>query len=119
MPPTLALVLWFVLLVAILCFDPAKARGTSLALWVPVSWLFFVGSRMPSQWLGGQVGTLAESFEEADPLYRTVFLVLMVVAIGILILRSFRWENFIARNLFLVAFLFFALMSASWSDFPL
>jgi len=74
---------------------------------------------MPSQWLGGQVGTLAESFEEADPLNRTVFLVLMVVAIGILILRSFRWENFIARNLFLVAFLFFALMSASWSDFPL
>ena len=32
MPPTLALLLWLVLLLALLRFDPAKDPGTSLAL---------------------------------------------------------------------------------------
>lgn len=56
MPPSLALFLWFILLVALLRFDPAKDSGTSLALWVPVTWMFILGTRLPSQWLGGQVG---------------------------------------------------------------
>ena len=53
MPPFLALFLWFILLLALLCWDPARDRKTSPALWVPVIWLFIVGSQLPSQWLGG------------------------------------------------------------------
>jgi exopolysaccharide production protein ExoQ len=81
--------------------------------------MFFVGTRMPSQWFGGQMGSLAEAYEEANPLNRSVFLGLMLVAIIILISRSFRWDRFFARNLFLMAFLSFALVSVFWSDFPL
>ncbi|HEY6945940.1 MAG TPA: O-antigen ligase family protein [Candidatus Acidoferrum sp.] len=74
---------------------------------------------MPSQWLAVHIGTAAEAFEDADPLNRNVFLVLTLVAIGILMVRSFNWGGFVARNVFLMAFLLFALMSVSWSDFPL
>ncbi len=119
MPPSLALLVWLVLLLGLLCFDPAKARGTSLALWVPLTWMFFVGSRLPSQWLGDPVGTSAEAYQEANPLNRSVFLVLIVAAICILISRSFRWDDFFTRNWCLMAFLFFALASVFWSDFPL
>jgi O-antigen ligase len=119
MPPTLALLLWFVLLLGLLWFDPAKDSRTSLALWVPLTWMFIVGSRLPSQWLGSHLGAAAQAFEEGNPLDRTIFSILIVLAIGILISRSFKWDDFFARNLFLMAFLSFALVSVFWSDFPL
>ena len=118
MPPLLALFLWFVLLLGLLCFDPAKDSRVSAALWVPVIWMFISGSRLPSQWLGVQVGSQAQAIEEGNPIDRTIFFGLMLVALGILISRSFKWDTFFARNLALMAFLLFALLSVVWSDFP-
>jgi len=117
MPPTLALFLWLVLLLGLLLLDPAKDSETSIALWVPVIWMFITASRLPSQWLGGHVGTAAQAFEEGNPLDRTVFSVLILLAIGILISRSFKWSEFFARNLVLTVFVFFSLLSVVWSDF--
>jgi exopolysaccharide production protein ExoQ len=118
MPPLLALFLWFVLLMGLLCFDPAKEAGVSAALWVPVIWMFIIGSRLPSQWLGSHVGIAAQALEEGNPFDRTISLLLILLAIGILLSRSFNWLGFFARNLALIAFLFFAIASVVWSDFP-
>ena len=118
MPPIVALLLWFILLLALLRFDPAKASGTSFALWVPLIWMFIVGSRLPSQWLGTRIGVAAEVMEEGNPLDRTVFLVLILMAVAVLLARSFNWGGFLARNLALFLFLAFALVSVLWSDFP-
>jgi exopolysaccharide production protein ExoQ len=118
MPPSLALFLWLVLLLLLLRFDPAKDSGTSLALWVPVTWVFIVGSRLPSQWLGGYTWSVAQAMEEGNPLDRTIFFVLILLAIGILMSRSFNWGGFFGRNFVLMAFLSFALVSVYWSDFP-
>jgi hypothetical protein len=119
MPPSLALFLWFICLLALLRYDPAREPETSLALWIPLIWLFITGSRLPSQWLGSQVGLAALAFEEGNPLDRTIFFLLILMAIGILISRAFNWGAFFARNLILMAFVFFALLSVLWSDFPL
>jgi len=119
MPPLLALASWFVLLLALLRFDPAKEKGISPALWVPIIWLFITGSRLPSQWLAGQLATQAGGFEEGNPLDRITFSILIVAALIILASRSFRWDAFLTRNFFLVAFILFALVSVVWSDFPL
>ena len=118
MTPTLALFLWLILLLGLLCFDPAKDSGTSLALWVPLIWVFIVGSRLPSQWLGVQAGTAAQAFEEGNPLDRTIFFILILLAVGILMSRSFQWGDFFARNFALMMLLSFALVSVLWSDFP-
>ena len=118
MAPSLALLLWFVFLVALLYFDPAKVPGTSPALWVPVIWMFLIGTRLPSQWLGGQVGQAAQALEEGNPLDRTISSGLILLTIVILISRSFKWGEFLMRNKALVVFLSFALLSACWSDFP-
>jgi exopolysaccharide production protein ExoQ len=118
MPPTLALLLWLVLLVALLCFDPAKEPGTSPALWITLIWMFIVGSRLPSQWLGIQLGWGAQVLEEGNPVDRAIFFGLIVLAIGVLVLRWFNWGNFFAKNMALIALLSFALVSVAWSDFP-
>lgn len=117
MPPTLALILWLVLLLGLLIFDPARERAVSVSLWVPVTWLFIVGSRLPSQWLGGKVGVVAQAMEEGNPLDRSISFGLIVVSLIILLWRSFKWGDFFARNLALVLFLAYAMFSIVWSDF--
>ena len=117
MDPTLALFLWAISLIALLRFDPAKEQGISLALWVPVIWIFIVGSRLPSQWLGGDLGRVAESMEEGNALDRTVYSLLILLAFGVLVSRAFEWRKFVSENVALVAFLLFALLSILWSDF--
>lgn len=119
MPPYLALFLWLVLLIWLLVWDPAKDARTSGAVWVPLIWMFIVGSRLPAQWLGGSVGTAAGALEEGNPIDRTVFFVLIVLALGILVSRSFDWSGFAFHNVALVAYILFALVSVLWSDSPL
>lgn len=118
MPPSLALFLWLVLVLAFLYYDPARDTKMSLALWVPLIWMFIVGSRLPSQWLGAQMETAAQALEEGNAVDRTILTILILLALGILTARSFNWAGFFRRNLFLMAFLLFALASVFWSDFP-
>lgn len=117
MPSSLALTIWFILLVLLFRFDPAKNGKESWALWVPVIWIFFVASRLPSQWLGMQISSAVSAAEEGNSLDRIVWLALILLAVGILLSRSFRWSEFVAHNVGLVAYLSFALLSILWSDF--
>jgi len=120
MPPTLALILWAILLLALLYFDPAKRANSSFALWVPIIWMFIAGSRLPSRWFGFQENaSAAMELEEGNPLDRAIFILLILFAISILLARSFNWSRFFARNIFLMVFLIFCLISVCWSDFPL
>jgi exopolysaccharide production protein ExoQ len=118
MPPSLALLLWFIFLAALLRFDPAKDSKTSVALWVPVIWMSIAGSRLPSQWLGGGMGQTSDALEQGNSLDRTSYSVLIILAIGVLMSRSFKWGEFFRRNFALTAFLSFALFSIFWADYP-
>lgn len=122
MPPSLALLLWFVLLVWLFWFDSAHEPKVSAAVWIPLSWMFFMGSRQPAQWLYGNIATgeasVAEALMEGNPLNRTAELVLFFLAVAILVSRSFHWGDLFVRNRVLMAYLLFALVSVLWSDFP-
>src|SRR2546429_1632302 len=119
MPPQLALILWIILLLALFRFDPAKVSGTSSALWVPLTWLFIIGSRLPEQWLGGEgVRPAAQALEEGNALDRGILFGLILLAIIFLSLRRFSWLSFFSRNSALMALLLLALVSVAWSDFP-
>jgi len=120
MPPYLALFLWLIFVLGLLRFDPAREHSPSMALWVPLIWMFIVGSRLPSQWLGVDMDVSAsQAFEEGNALDRTILAFLILIAFGILVSRIFNWGGFFARNFALLIFLLFALMSFMWSDFPL
>jgi exopolysaccharide production protein ExoQ len=118
MPPSLALFLWFALLLALLWFDPAREPKGSAALWLPVIWMSILGSRLPSQWLGGQGGVSAEAFSEGSPFDRIVYFAIIFLAIGVLAQRPFHWGKFVGRNSTLFALLLLELLSATWSEFP-
>ena len=122
MPPSLALLLWFALLVGLFWFDPAKERKVSAALWVPLIFMFFMASRQPTQWISGQVEASAEAaanaLEQGDPVNRTISLLLLFLGIAILVSRAFRWGNFFRQNWALTTYILFALVSVLWSDFP-
>lgn len=115
MPPMLALAIWIVLLLALLVFDPAKEPNVSGVIWIPVIWMAIAGSRLPSVWLGGSTGG---SLEEGNSVDRSIYSVLIVVAILVLMTRGFNWPGFVAKNLPLVLFLTYAMISFLWSDFP-
>jgi exopolysaccharide production protein ExoQ len=119
MSPLIALIVWLVCLVLLLYLDPAQSPDVSSALWVPVIWMSIVGSRLPSQWLGGQMGQVAAALQEGNPIDRAVYFGLILVAFVILAKRSFRWSEFFASNVALILFLSYALISVTWSDFPL
>jgi exopolysaccharide production protein ExoQ len=119
MSSSLALFAWLVLLLALLRLDPARYAKTSAAMWVPVAWIFIAGSRLPSQWLSGAVGGQSiQALEEGNPLDRAVYVVLILLAIGILASRAFKWSSFFANNQALSAFVFFGFVSVFWSDYP-
>ena len=119
MNPSLALGLWFILLVALFWFDPAKEPHTSAVLWVPLTWFFFLASRPPAMWLGFSSDDAAQALQDGNPIDRAILSLLMLACIVILLRRSFQWREFFAHNTALTLFLFFALISCMWSDFPL
>jgi exopolysaccharide production protein ExoQ len=118
MPTALALLVWFILLILLFRYDPARGRASSPALWLPLIWMFFAGSRLPAQWLGLTPTTAATAFEEGSALDRAFFLLLIVGALWILARRHLNWSDVFARNSALMLFLLFALASVIWSDFP-
>ena len=118
MPPPLAFLFWFIILILLLRYDPAKDPATSTALWVPFAWMFIMGSRQPSQWLGLTPILAETAFEEGSELDRIIYLLLIILALGILVTRHLNWRQVFARNSVLVFFLLFALASVTWSDFP-
>ena len=118
MPPSVALFIYLIFFIALLRLDPSNESKISPALWVPVISLFILGSRGPSQWLGGQVGLDAQALEEGNPLDRIISFGLILLAVGILMSRSFKWGDFFTRNLALTAFISYCLVSVCWSDFP-
>ena len=117
MSPLLAFFLWLILLLGLVGYDPAKKAGTSAVLWIPVVWIFIIGSRLPSQWFGGPVGQSAQILEEGNSLDRNIFFLLILLSLVILLSRSFNWGNYFANNIALVVFLSFGLFSVLWSDF--
>ena len=119
MPPYLALFIWLFLLLLLLFFDPAKEPKRSVTLWIPLTWMFIMATRLPSQWFYGMHEPSASAvIEGGDSVDRTISLALILLLIGILTARSFNWSGFFSRNRALMMFLGFALLSVLWSDYP-
>lgn len=117
MPPALALLASCAFLIILFRHDPANTRAHSPALWLPLTWMFFTGSRLPAQWLGLMPGNAAMAFEEGSALDRTLFLVFTLVGLAVLARRRLKPSDVFARNVALIVFLVFALASAVWSDY--
>src|SRR5688572_4627195 len=107
--PTLGLLVWTALLLLLMRHDGTRGPAASPALWLPVIWMFIIGSRLPAQWLGHTSMSKATAMEEGSPLDRTVLLLLIALAVGTLATRHLRWSKLFSENTALAAFLLYAL----------
>ena len=117
--PQLALLIWFVLLVLLFRYDPARDPEQSSALWIPLIWLIIMSSRRPAQWLGQSGVSADEAYQDGNLLDRMVLLTLILLALRVLSTRRVVWGDLVGQNLALASFLLFALVSVSWSEEPL
>jgi O-antigen ligase len=104
--------------------DRDPLAKTSKALWVPVVWLFLSGSRPVSVWLadlglGGaplQIDS-PEAYLDGSPQDRLVYIILLAAGLAILIFGKRNIGDLLRRNILLVVFFGYCLLSVLWSDF--
>ena len=109
MPPRLAAILCFIGIFGLFYLDRSKDERdrTSWALWLPIVWLTFAGSRMLSQWLALSSGisfSTPDAYLEGSPVDRLIFTAMVAVSLLILVARRQRTAAVLRQNLPLIAF---------------
>jgi len=102
--------------------DRHRGSQVSKALWIPAAWLFVIGSRGVSSWLGVQPRfkgvIVAKSYENGSPIDMWAFTFLLVAALVVLIARSGRVGPLLRKNGLILLYFSFCAASIVWSDFP-
>jgi exopolysaccharide production protein ExoQ len=97
-------------------FNRDKSVRTSKALWLPVIWIWLVGSRAVSQWFGmgprGLEGTL-----EGNPVDAAVFAALMVIGVIVLFGRRKKVGAYLAVLTPIVVYSLYCLISVTWAPY--
>ncbi len=119
LPPIVATVVFIVGIAGLFWLDRDPEARLSKAVWIPAAWLFVVGSRPVSSWIG-MSPTLdsTEAYLEGSPIDRAVFTVLLAAALAVVISRMNRVAPLLARNKTVLLFFLFCGVSIMWSDFP-
>ena len=105
--------------IAVLFFlDRDNSVRTSKALWLPVVYLWVIGSRPVSTWLGIGPSAGVDAQLDGSPVDRIFFAALLIAAICVLLHRGRRIFTFLNANLPILIYFLFCLLSILWSDFP-
>jgi exopolysaccharide production protein ExoQ len=118
MSPSLAALVYAFGIAGLFYLDRDKTLRTSGGLWIPVMWLWVVGSRGPSIWLGVAPPAGADVQLDGTPLDRAIFAALLVAGIIVLALRGSRIGSLLTANCLVLVYFSYCLMSVVWSDFP-
>jgi O-antigen ligase len=99
--------------------DRDKTTANSRALWLPVIWLWIIGSRPVSVWLGVSPSSQDLSQQlDGSPTDRLVFQVLLAAGIIVLLRRSSRTKTLLRANGPILIFFIYCLVSVLWSPYP-
>jgi exopolysaccharide production protein ExoQ len=117
MNPTLASLICACGISGLFYLDRDKSVPASKALWIPVIWLWIVGSRPVSEWLG-VTPTNANVQLDGSPVDAAVFGVLLAAAIGVLVRRNTRTRTLLIANWPVLIYFAYCLISVTWSYHP-
>ena len=118
MNPSVASLLYFCGIAGLFYLDRDSSVRTSKALWLPVVYLWIVGSRPVSAWLGIAPPPGTDVQLDGSPIDRAFFLVLLIVALCVLVRRGRRTFKFLNANGPILVYFLFCLMSVLWSEYP-
>jgi exopolysaccharide production protein ExoQ len=101
--------------------DRDKSTRTSKALWLPVIWLWIVGSRPVSMWLGvsgpPSGGGLAATLD-GSPFDAAFFQALIIAGVIVLARRGNRAKALLKATSPVLIYFLYCLLSTAWSPFP-
>jgi exopolysaccharide production protein ExoQ len=117
MNPSLASIICACGIAGLFYLDRDDSADTSKALWLPVAWIWIVGSRPVSAWLG-VAPTSGNVQLEGSPVDAAVLGVLLAVAVGVLIRRRSPTRAFLSANWPILIYFLYCLVSIFWADFP-
>ena len=124
MPPSIASLIFTILICGLFWAEKEGNLRTSKALWIPTVWVLINASRPVSDWLttlGLDVGPLprsADIYTEGSPIDRALFTMLVIAGFMVLVARRQEVGALLRRNYPVVLFFVFAVLSSFWSDFP-
>jgi exopolysaccharide production protein ExoQ len=113
----LALLLCAIGVAGLFYLDRDKSVRTSVALWLPVIWLWIIGSRPVSAWLGvsgGSADTLAASLD-GSPMDAAVYAVLLALGILVLFKRGAKTRAYLPLIAPVLIYFLYCLISVLWS----
>src|SRR6516162_6494930 len=116
MNPTLASLVYACGIVGLFYLDRDKSIRTSKALWLPVLYLWSLGSRPVSVWLG--TAPSGDVQLDGSPVDRLFFASLLIAAICVLVHRGRRTLNFLNANWPILIYFLFCFVSILRSDVP-
>jgi O-antigen ligase len=95
-----------------------KEVQTSMALWLPVSWLFICSSRNVSEWLHYTGDAQTDRYLEGNPLDRVILTALLLFAVLVLVKRGARVVVLLRANFPIALYFLYCGISFIWSDYP-
>ena len=120
MPPILATILTLAGIAWLFRRDFREQPNVTSALWLPLIWVFIIGSRFPTSWIeiltGINVG--GESVEEGSIVDALCYFALIVGGFRVLNQRRINWHQFLAENRWVAFYLGYCLVACLWSDYP-
>lgn len=120
MPPNVALLFSLLFICTILWIESKRNVQVSMAIWIPLFWFMIAASRPLSTWLNPQDMYIGVSdVESGNPVDRTFFSALIVVALYVLARREIAWNQVVKRNAWLFGLFIIAGLSVIWSDLPM
>lgn len=115
----IATLVCFAIAAGLLYLDRDAQERTSNALWIPVIWMWIVGSRAVSQWAGYEpVANLSQRNAEGSPLDAAIYGLLIFAGLLVLNFRSHKVRSFLRANGPILLFLAFCALSVLWSESP-
>jgi exopolysaccharide production protein ExoQ len=118
MNPSLASLIYACGILGLFYLDRDSSVHTSKALWIPVIYLWSVGSRPVSEWLGVAPGAGTNVQLEGSPLDAAVLGILLLAAIAVLVRRSQRALSFLTLNWPILIYFLYCFVSVVWSLHP-
>jgi exopolysaccharide production protein ExoQ len=121
MSTTLALIIFSVGIAGLFFLNRDSSVRTSKALWLPVIWLWIIGSRPVSVWLGTGVASSGNSLDatlEGSPMDAAIIGTLLAIGVIVLLFRQKKTSAYLAVSVPILLYFLYCLLSVTWSPFP-
>ena len=121
MSTTLALLIFSIGIAGLFFLDRDNSVRPSKALWLPVIWLWIVGSRPVSEWLGVDSTATNTNILDAtlngSPMDAAIFAALLAIGVIVLLYRKKKTSAYLAVSAPIILYFLYCLISVTWSPF--